>query len=73
MTMQTKKYKVTYRGFTEAKGSITEDDFYYTDAYSEASAVSIVDGVNENRDTPLYDVKVISVIIEDYPNEECTW
>lgn len=54
-------YVVTYRGFTEQNGLITEDVSYQTFAHSEDDAVSVVESVNETSEIPLYDIKIISV------------
>lgn len=54
-------YVVTYRGFTEQNGLITEDVSYQTFAHSEDDAVSVVENINETSEIPLYDIKIISV------------
>ncbi len=56
-------YKVTFRGFIEdgVHGLLTEDDYYTIDTVDEDSAALIVHSVNENRENPLYDIKVVSV------------
>lgn len=57
-------YKVVFSGFTEKNGLITEEDYYKTDAYSVTEAVSYLNDVNEDRDSPLYDIKIVSVSLE---------
>lgn len=54
-------YVVTYRGFTEQNGLITEDVYYQVFAHSEEDAVSVVENINETSENPLYDIKIISV------------
>ena len=54
-------YVVTYRGFTEENGLITEDASYQVFAHSEEDAVSVVESINETSEIPLYDIKIISV------------
>jgi len=54
-------YVVTYCGFTEQNGLITEDTSYQTFAHSEEDAVSVVENINETSENPLYDIRIISV------------
>lgn len=54
-------YVVTYRGFTEQNGLITEDVSYQTFAHSEEDAASVVENINETSENPLYDIRVVSV------------
>jgi hypothetical protein len=57
------KYEVVFRGFLSKDSLITEDDSYTTFAFDENEAADAVYAVNENRDEPLHDIKVISVSI----------
>jgi hypothetical protein len=57
------KYEVVFRGFVSKDSLITEDDSYTTFAFDETEAADAVFAVNENRDEPLHDIKVISVSI----------
>ena len=57
------KYEVVFRGFLSKDSLITEDDSYTTFAFDENEAAEAVYAVNENRENPLSDVRVISVSI----------
>jgi hypothetical protein len=52
-----------FRGFISEDSLITEDDSYTTFAFDENEAADAVFAVNENRDEPLHDVRVISVSV----------
>jgi hypothetical protein len=55
------KYEVVFRGFISEASLITEDDAYTTFAFDENEAADAVHDVNDNRDNPLHDIRVISV------------
>jgi hypothetical protein len=55
------KYEVVFRGFVSKDSLISEDDSYTTFAFDENEAADAVHDVNDNRDNPLHDIRVISV------------
>lgn len=57
------KYEVVFRGFLSKDSLITEDDSYTTLALNENEAGELVYAVNESRDEPLSDIKVVSISI----------
>jgi hypothetical protein len=57
------KYEVVFRGFLSKDSLITEDDSYTTFALDENEASELVYSVNESRDEPLHDIKVVSISI----------